>query len=78
MMEKLGLELGKNFLKSQFGGGGGGGGHHSSSSGSGGYGGGRMTTSEFMREAKKFASSKGNMNIMMSRHRCMCHPMPEL
>ena len=57
-MDKLGLELGKNFLKSQFGGGSSSSGGSSSHRGGGGSGG-RMTNSEFMREAKKFASSKG-------------------
>ena len=59
-MEKLGLELGKSFFKSTFGGGGSSS-SHGGSGGSGGYGGGHggMTTSEFLREAKKFAHTKG-------------------
>ena len=55
-MHKLGMDLGKQYLQAQLGGHG-----HGSSGGGGGSssGGSEMTTSEFLKEAKEFAKTKG-------------------
>ena len=53
-MHKLGMDLGKSYLKAQLGGGHGAGGGGGSSTGSC-----EMTTSEFLKEAKEFAKTKG-------------------
>jgi hypothetical protein len=56
-MDKFGKEMGKQYLKDQFGGGS----KNKDKDGSGGGGGGsgQMSTSQFLKEAREFSKTKG-------------------